>query len=251
MSAIRFQSGYACTVSVRGNERAWFGVYCNELMTRSLKHTMWDSEERPSVWRRILKDTYLADYKVVNMFDAFGNTLSEWLMVSGKKFMVGDVEIDPVCVALNTAIVAGSDPVVLGARLHGQCEAHAYVEGKNREWLADVIRHGRKIGFLRKDMGWESVVELLEIDEDSPIVTSYSVTESFPNRWIAGLRQDSDEEAWYDLSHEEQWDMAMKKLGENEFLEMGPDDANWHDFRFDNGINAFQLQEMLEDYKGE
>ena len=248
MSAIWFNSKDGCNVYVKGNERAWFGVYCNSLMTRALKHTMWDSSSHPSVWRRILKDTYLANYKVVNLFDAFDDVLSAWLMVSNKKFMVGDVEIDPLCVALNTAIVGGSDPVVLGARLHGQCEIHTYVEGEDREWLADVIRHGRRIGFLRKGMGWESVVKLLELDYDSPIVTSYSATESFPNRWVAGITEDSDEDVWYDLPYTEKWDMAMEGLRDkSDIKKLTP--LDWNEFGFGNGINAFQLQEILTDYE--
>jgi hypothetical protein len=40
------------------------------------------------------------------------------------------------------------------ARLHGQCEVHGWVAGKNRAWLADIIETGRETAILRDDMGW-------------------------------------------------------------------------------------------------
>jgi len=154
MSAIWFNSKGACDVYVMGSERAWFGVYCSGLMVRVLKHTMRDSGSFPSVWRRILKDTYICNYKQDGPLGTFEEVLSTWLTTSfNNKFVVGDVEIDPFCVALNTAIVSGSDPIVLAARLHGQSEIHTYVEGENRAWLADVIRQDVRLDFCVRIWG--------------------------------------------------------------------------------------------------
>jgi hypothetical protein len=121
---------------------------------------------------------------------------------------------------LNTVLVVGNDPLCLYARLHGQCEIHAYVEGPNRTWLANVIRDGLEYGVYRPEAGWESVVTLLRNREDEPVVTSYSICESFPNRdvadWVppgeANEDDDAHEDAWYDLDADERWRLAMTAL---------------------------------------
>jgi hypothetical protein len=52
----------------------------------------------------------------------------------GEKF----VDFPLFSAILNTTLAIGSDPLKLYARLHGQCEVHTFVEGKNRNWLADI-----------------------------------------------------------------------------------------------------------------
>jgi hypothetical protein len=160
---------------------------------------------------------------------------------------------------LNTAYFMGSDSVKLAARLHGQCELHTYVEGPNRQWLADIIKEGRSFKFYRDEMGWEGVIELLESASDGPVVTSFSVTEQFPNRYIADWNAPTltdedgeeyeDDDAWYNLPEEERWQMAMKGLRqERGGLEMKPD--NWKEFHFGHGLDANQLiSKLYEDLK--
>lgn len=125
---------------------------------------------------------------------------------------------------LNTALVLGSDPVALAARLHGQCELHAYVEGPHREWLAGLMEAGRACGVYRPDQGWESVIELLRARADAPVVTSYSVGDSFPTTHViqddppVWTPTEIDEwgepnwDAWYDLPTAEQWALCMTAL---------------------------------------
>lgn len=135
---------------------------------------------------------------------------------------------------LNTVLALGSEPLALMARLHAQCEIHAYVEGPNRAWMADVIERGRATGLYREIGGggtearnWEGVVELLRKRADAPVVTSYTVCEGFPGNY---LMKDSSwapqplpekgtdeywearDEAWGALSEARRWELCMAAL---------------------------------------
>lgn len=137
------------------------------------------------------------------------------------------------------------------ARIHGQCEIHAYVEGEDRDWLAGQIENALRTGLLRDivppaeeneyrpawDTGWRKVIDLLRSRDDGPVVTSYSVCEGFPNLTL--VRQEETwqptkpswepEEEWYDLPSEEQWSTALAALRKKEergsWLRLQP--ANW------------------------
>ncbi len=115
---------------------------------------------------------------------------------------------------LNTAILIGNDAVILLARLHGQCEIHGYVEGPNRAWLAGIVDGGLASGILRESMGWEGVAELLRASEEGPVVTSYSVTDSFPGQVAAGWGgwEPEHEDGWYELDGPAQWELAVKGI---------------------------------------
>lgn len=182
--------------------------------------------------------------------------------------------ISSFSLALNTACVAGSDAVKLAARLHGQCELHAWVDGPNRAWLADVMQHGRDAGVFRDDAGWEEVITLLRSRDDEPAVTSYSVCSSFPNRTIAGwepppmpdewapdwaaddkgsdewgeMTADAREEYYYEtacdqwgeLPDDVRWAQGMAGLrASRDGLELRPD--NWQAFRFRHNLSVFDL----------
>jgi hypothetical protein len=149
----------------------------------------------------------------------------------------------PFDAALNTACAIGNDQVRLMARLHGQCEVHAFVVGQNRAWLAAIIRRGRETGVFRADQGWESVAELLASRDDCPVVTSYSVTRQFPNPEIAGWVDDEDGEGFYRLSDAERWRRALEGLtAAGGGLEMKPED--WSQFYFGDGVNGFHIAEQ-------
>lgn len=152
----------------------------------------------------------------------------------------------------NTAIVTGSPTIALMAKLHGYCESHAWVSEENREWLAGVIEQGRKVNILRADMGWEDLCEFLRQTElfPGPVVTSYSVSDSFPSmtpcRWMDAAwpeemvaaksydydRLDDDQkvdvaarqDAWYEeLTDDQRWDMSFKAIQEQWWLELTPE----------------------------
>jgi hypothetical protein len=161
----------------------------------------------------------------------------------GDSFVMGGERVDPFTAGLNTAIALGSDPVRLFARLHGQCEIHCYVEGPNRAWLAGIIEEGRACGLYRDDMGWEAVIDLLRSRKDGPVVTSYSVTDSFPNADIGGATSETDVDAFYELPDAEQWARAidgLRAVRAGRRLELRPDD--WSHYVFGDGVNGLALR---------
>lgn len=156
--------------------------------------------------------------------------------------------VDPWTLTLNTCLRLGSDPVRLAARLHAQCEIHAWVDAPHLGWLADIIDAGRAPGVMREGMGWEAAVAWLrEHDGQCPVVFSSSVTDGFPGphvtTWTPPTDEDGepDEEAWYELPTAEQWATSMAALrAEPGRLELTPDD--WADYAFGNGLSWLDLQ---------
>lgn len=129
---------------------------------------------------------------------------------------------------LNAAMQRG-DVWRFVARIHGQCELHAYVEGEDRDWLAGIIEQGLTSGLLRGEemtrtsdprSTWPAVIALLRERADAPVVTSYSVCEGFPNltivreerTWHPTIPSWEPDEEWYDLPAEEQWATALAAL---------------------------------------
>ena len=156
---------------------------------------------------------------------------------------------------LNTALAIGNDVLKLCARMHGQCELHAFVRSaENQLWLAYIIGEGLDSRMLRKGMGWEAVVEELTRDT-GPLVMCYSVSDDFPNPNFDNIEPrggEFDERyRWFDeLSHEEQWDLAfegLEKRSETDKLELCPDD--WDTFRFRSGLWALDIIDEIEKVK--
>lgn len=278
MSRIYFHSPSG-TAEVSGRERANAGILCHELLCVSLgingRYTDHSDMER---YRTILpSDCYVRSATDERFFE----TLRTWALAGfGAKFQFSNgKQIPTLHASLNTAVVMGSDPIRLLAKLHGQCEIHAYAEGPNRAWLAGIIEQGIKDKVLRvweEDFygGWPAVVELLRSRDDEPVVTSYSVTRQFPNRFIAyeqgvwdatldpeALRQkyeltDDDDltewestyksDLWYDLPDAEQWRFAMeglRKQNERSHLEIKPE--TFAQQGYGNGMSGFDIVSML------
>lgn len=123
------------------------------------------------------------------------------LDVASHRLMTGDLEA-------NTALVAGSDVIRLAAKFAFWGWQHAFIEGEDRAWLADLCEQGLRTGIFRWGMwyvdrvcdglpedqpdrkwakqGWEGVLEFLRARDDEPVVLSYSVDDDFPNPGIAG-----------------------------------------------------------------
>lgn len=124
------------------------------------------------------------------------------LHVDGLPLHVAGVDLHTTDVGLNTTLLAGSDLIRLAAKIDGWCEVHAWVEGGDRAWLADLIEQGLRAGIYRQGlwmdnpdsgardkwapMGWDQVVGLLRARDDEPAVMSYSVCDGFPNPDVAG-----------------------------------------------------------------
>jgi hypothetical protein len=180
----------------------------------------------------------------------FFEALRMWSRTADTAWVVDGREYDAWQLTLNTVLAIGSDPVKLCARLHGQCEIHAYTEGPNRSWLANLIRQGigtgvmRDDGYPRPDGGrgaagqWAELAAWLQSREDEPAVTSYSVCEPFPNPGVAGADGKEARELWYAQPPARRWESALAGLRGNH-PELTPDD--WDDYRFGHGKDAFWL----------
>lgn len=170
-----------------------------------------------------------------------------------KSLLIDGVPMSLWSLGLNTGLRLGNDVVKLGVRLHAQCEMHTFVEGPNREWLAKIIEKGRATKLFRAQMGWEEVVELLRRSKETPVVTSFSVTEGFPEDdfvieqevwWPPKLDKPdrNGDRAWDNLGEAEQWRLgmaALRKFNEKCPIELKPDD--WDDYYFETDFSAFDL----------
>lgn len=206
MSAIYFHSFRKPAVRVSGAERAMFNSYTDDLFLASLgmHYDPWITKYFPSEHYAIGCDIHTA----VTALGSHNLTLT----LDGNSYGIFGIK-------LNTALVMGSDPIKLAARLNGQCELHCYVMPHNKHWMAGIIHDGLASGVYRKDMGWESVITLLESRSQSPVVCSYSVTDRFP--------------------HLGSWKKSLEGL-EDMGLELTPD--NWDSFYFDYNVNGFDFR---------
>lgn len=221
-------------VLLRGSERHYAGHIVNELACAALPLDTWQDDP---ILHLLPPDCYLRNKERAHHFKEDFRT---WMLVGEKDFhLPGGGRVSTFTVSLNTALVMGSRPVKLLARLHGQCEIHTWVDGQNRAWLAGIIDEGRKSGVFRAEQGWEEVAEFLHNRDDETVVTSYSVCDLFPSppkSWE--YRENEVEEgyfgpdgrAWYDMSREEQWKVSMDELRERQALELEPE--SFDDFWF-------------------
>lgn len=165
------------------------------------------------------------------------------LNVDGLDLDVCGVRLHTRNIELNTALIAGSDPIALAAKIDGWCEKHTWVEGPDRAWLADIVEQGLTTGLYRQGMGWDAratdygdgpgVVPLLRARDDEPVVLSHSGSEGFPNSavgdwmpaWPEGVERRWDalsedvqrirnrrEEEWDELPDERRWELSMAGL---------------------------------------
>lgn len=244
MSSIYFHNEHG-DAHVSGSERASFGMTCANIAWGVLDIVAddWSHHEAK------LRDVFPVGHYVLSGPN-FACAAEAFFCVGSDPILFLGKELDPFTINLNTAYYMGSDEVKLAARLHGQCEIHAYVEGANKQWLADIIKRGRSFKFFRDGMGWDSAISLLEKEAITPVVTSYSVCDQFPNSGIANfdypILPDGEEnyDAWYDLPPLEQWEMAMIGLRESgRSLELSPD--NWDEFYFADGTDANMIVHKL------
>lgn len=259
MSSIAFHSQSLPTVRVSGHNRALFAT----LSTRALLDSLGLRESFGGAYRaghamriaRLLKE--LPGYFRVGTLHGVSALVTHLSVSSDAKFDLDGQEIRAWICALNTMIANGSDPMILGARLHGQCEVHCYVEGRNRAWLAEIIDRGLAAGIYREPLGydgWEKVAELLRAKDDEPVVTSYSVCDSFPSRGVAENARlwepepdDEDGDSWYDLPEAEQWSLCLQALREDaEWMSLSPDKWRWPDFYFDTAITGYHVAAAAE-----
>lgn len=238
MSGINFRTRTA-TARVSGSERAYAGILCHDLLwvATGIEHTLsW-----PDRWHRVAAmfpdGHYIHDeFARARVPNQRGPHLGS--LVRTAMSMAGDGFLE---VALNTAMLLGNDAVRLLARLHGQCEIHAWVADSDREWLAGIIEEGRATNVLRPDMGWEAVRDLLLDMNGAPgnVYTDYTVTDSFPSLWASDPARDYRQtpvfdatwEAWDALTDAERWDRAEAGMAARPLLRLTPNE--WETYVFD------------------
>lgn len=237
MSAIHFHSEQG-TANLRGSERAYMGSLCNSLMLAAIGNLEYAKD-----WLIPLlppNNYALRDPRGVE------EGLALYLGGMGSTLLVNKESVDTFVLSLNTSIILGSNPVILLARLHGQCECHCWISGPNRKWLANIITDGRKTGLYREFQGWEDVIGLLKSRKDGPVVCSFSVCDSFPNynclpedHPLKQSRSEDRYDQFYELPKTETWKECFRGLREQRGLELRPD--NWENFYFDSGQSVFTL----------
>lgn len=239
-------------VLLRGSERHHAGHIVNELACAAISL---DCVDDP-ILHLLPPDCYLRNGERGHHFKEDFRT---WMLVGEKDFhLPGGKRVSTFIVSLNTALVMGSRPVKLLARLHGQCEIHTWVDGQNRAWLAGIIEEGRKSGIFRADQGWEEVVEFLRQRDDEAVVTSYSVCEQFPTTPESWEYREAEEDyfgpdgrAWYDMSREEQWKVSMDELRERQALELEPESFDDFWFGIEERITMFDIDRIRREVESE
>lgn len=225
---------------LRGSERAYMGITCEDIAGQvvrigfgerhpfenllppgaSLPNLRGDREESVRTYLR----SFMGD-----------NTL----IFGGQTHHVFDL-------VLNTVIATGSPYLALLARLHGTCEAHAWVAEEHRDWMAEIITEGRRRNIFRPDQGWESVADHLRNGDGGNVYTSYSVCDQFPStpegwmdqawppeqigRWDYSALTEEQEAAvsarqdeWLELPDAEQWRLSAEAVHAKWWLQMTPD----------------------------
>lgn len=222
MSAVYFNSPTSES-KLRGSERAYMGTICVDIASGVLASSSWRSVE--SKLSRISNCSYPLDSMMA---------VRSWLTAAYDGKLTFNGETYPSFeVVLNTVIATASPALCLLARMHGSCEIHAWVAEWDRLWFADVIEQGRKDNILRPDQGWEDVMEHFRQGPPGPIVMSFSVTDSFPNRFVSDWvkpADDEDGETWYDLDDEKQWELSMSALKKDPYLQITPENLTTQGF---------------------
>jgi len=234
---------------VHGSERVYFGGLCGAMLLVPLEGFLYEWSERPATIRRILpKDDYVQNATYDNFEYAARRSLQYGMV--GTTFLIDDIKVPAWVAALNTALAMGNDAVKLAARLHGQCEIHAYVEDENRGWLSSIISKGLKTGIYRKNQGWLEVLSLLA-ECDGPYVTSYSVCEQFPRPGVIESwgTCECEIERFYELDSTEQWELAIEALRKKPKMEISP--SNWDDYFFRDGWDGFKIAAHLDKLEAE
>lgn len=231
--SILFHSINGDVAKIAGSERFYMMNLIPEILVSVLKTTT----SRPNEILGPVTNRGYWDKDWKNMETALKVPMSDL------KFIIEGQEIDPINIALNTALAVGGDPLKLLARIHGQCEMNCFVRGENRKWLADIIQRGRSTNLFRSGKGWELVADLLLQEFANPIVLSYSICMEFPSRDAADWEDDCDGDEWYDLPTAKQWELAFEKISSPELqLELSPD--SWNDYKF-IGCSAFDILDLM------
>lgn len=216
-----------------GCERAHFGNLCHRMLCASLGSIMELGGERHWLRKMIPPDHYLQRSPAGPAFERDAHTALRGDLFGLRLQVPTGETLDPWTLGLNSTLAMGGDALKLVARLHGQCEIHAFVEGRNRAWLAGLIEQGSRDGIFRRQMGWEPLASWLRSSSAEAVVTSYSVCTSFPPF-------DAEKDAALP------WSEAVDRLrADGGGLELKPEDWAWPDFHFGAyKVTGFHLEDL-------
>lgn len=255
MSRIYFHSPSG-EAELRGSERAYASCLIADLFRSCLFLDKVSSDDHVRSYLALLgHPTSLVTQANWSLYDQARVMVTS---ASGENALILDGErVGVFDLHCNTALVVGSDPIKLLARLTGACELHTWVDGPNRAWLAGIIHRGISDGIYRSQYrspgqptsssGWNDVYNFLLSSAVEPVVTSYSVCDAFPN--LSAAREGGwtgTQSQWYKLEPQERWNLGITGIRESD-LEMSPD--NWDDFRFSSGKTAFDVNRCAQDHR--
>ena len=233
MSRVYFHSPED-TAEVSGSERAYMGSVINEL-SLAIINPKWQKDKLlsllpPSCY---LKNDYKSDVDWARDF-------SIWFSVGmDGNFLIDGKHVELFGLALNTAYKLGNDVVRLMVRIHGQCEIHCWIPGRDRAWITGIIESGLQTNLLRSEMGWNDVIKLLNLNSKTPVVLSYSVCDGFPNPYGLGRSEGFSDKFW-DMPYEEQWRLAFSALKKSRGgLKICRE--TWNDFYYNDGMTAMDI----------
>jgi hypothetical protein len=240
MSAIYFTSE-THKARLSGAERAFMGTVIDDVAFSFMRGSTFDRE-------------YVNDF-----LNCFGRSLSyrpERLddLKSSLRAAFFDMDrysFDWFEVALNTVLKTGNDALQLFARLHGQCEIHAWIHADDKQRLVAIIEDGLDSGLYRQKMGWDSVIELLSTSEGN-IYTSYSVCDSFPRMDFCDVEPEGEDQCYYEerkkegLSPADIWRQNVAYMDEHgKGLRIDPNQG----ILFGDGKTIFDLDQELASYR--
>ncbi|WP_374553188.1 hypothetical protein [Sphingobium yanoikuyae] len=233
MSSIAFHSP-SDTLRISGRERAAMGIMCADQLKTQFGSMRFEDHE---LLRSIMPAGHYLQDSIKRMEAGelgsgprFESDFDTYIRVGDAPLWIDGEPYDLFSLQLNSAVSWGNRAVQLAAKLHGQCEIHAFCEGKHRAWMADIIAEGIECRVFR-DLpmgyhGWSQVVEFLRSNDQEPVVTSYSVCESFPGPHCAPADMDMGDdpwEAWDALSDDERWQIGLAHVRAEPSLEISPE----------------------------
>ena len=245
MSSIAFHFRGGKTLRIGGMERAAFGCLVNQLALIGYDCSNNAEILVPHASTRRDDGDYLSHGQ-----GPASDRLELWIKVNmwGESWRFGKnvYDLDPV--ALNTALALGSRAVGLAARLHGQCELHAWIAPDDMSFIAEVIDEGLVCGVFRENTGydgWRALASALRTGE-GPVVTSYSVCASWPDRDLTSY----GEAAWERRDYEARRKSAFRALTKLHGLQIKPDGLSYTTFWYGQRKTAFDIVRMARP-KGE
>jgi len=225
-------------VEVHGRERHRMAGLCNNVAWGMIDSMFPPFLDKTPDVLSIFQEAYRELFRTVH----FRERLKSWLFAPcDNRMNVCGVEVDVFSTILNTAYTIGSDVVRLCARIHAQCEIFGYFEPENREWVCEVIQEALGNGIFDASAGWLKVLEMFKTW--SPVVLSYSITDTFPNPYLIGIKEADEVDEFLELPFREQFDDCFFYLRKNSPKLEIKDDPQ---YRFGQEYDFMHINKMFQ-----